>query len=150
MLWRRPLSRGSPCAGRGRCLSSGFSSPSQRDRCSTRASGTGTTASLPSPGARSRWRRLPHSTAARPPPARHLWQPTLALATFVFAVFLAVDFWFYRKDRLVSTVGETVAPVVLRISGGINLVLIGGVAGAILASAAWKTGISFQFYGATL
>jgi Na+/H+ antiporter NhaD/arsenite permease-like protein len=82
--------------------------------------------------------------------ARHLWQPTLALATFVLAVFLAFDFWFYRKDQLISTVGETEPPVAIRISGGINLVLIAGIAAAILASAAWKSGISFQFYSATL
>jgi Na+/H+ antiporter NhaD/arsenite permease-like protein len=82
--------------------------------------------------------------------ARHLWQPTLALAAFVLAVFVAVDFWFYRKDRLVSTVGEIVPPAAVRVSGSINLVLIAGIIAAILASATWKSGISFEVYGTTL
>jgi Na+/H+ antiporter NhaD/arsenite permease-like protein len=82
--------------------------------------------------------------------ARHLWQPTLALAAFVLAAFLAVDYWFYRKDRLVSTVGETVAPPAVRISGAVNFVLIAGVIGAILASATWKSGIAFSIYGTTI
>ena len=66
------------------------------------------------------------------------------------SAFLAVDFWFYRKDRLVSTVGETVAPAAVRISGAVNFVLIAGVIGAILASATWKSGIAFSIYGTTI
>jgi Na+/H+ antiporter NhaD/arsenite permease-like protein len=80
-------------------------------------------------------------------PARHLWQPTVALATFVLAAFLAVDFWFYRKDRLVSTVGETAPPNKVSVSGGINLVLIALIVGAIVLSAIWKPGIGFLVFG---
>jgi Na+/H+ antiporter NhaD/arsenite permease-like protein len=38
----------------------------------------------------------------------------------------------------------------LRVSGGINLLLIAGIIAAILASATWKPGISFDVYGTTV
>jgi Na+/H+ antiporter NhaD/arsenite permease-like protein len=79
--------------------------------------------------------------------ARHLWQPTVALAAFVLIAFLAVDFWFYRKDRLVSTVGETTPSGSVRVSGAINLVLIALIVGAIVLSAIWKPGIGFSVFG---
>ncbi len=79
--------------------------------------------------------------------ARNLWQPTLGLAAFVLATFLAVDFWSYRKDRLVSTVGESAAAAPLRVTGAINLLLIAGIVGAILLSAVWKSGIGLELYG---
>src|SRR5262249_21225387 len=56
---------------------------------------------------------------------QQLWQQTLFVAGLVFVVFLAVDLWHYRKDRLVSTVGEPTSQR-LGVSGGINLLLIAG------------------------
>src|SRR5262249_18466735 len=63
--------------------------------------------------------------------ARHLWFPTAVVAGLTFAVFVAVDLWYYRKDRLVTTVGETPPPSALGVSGGINLVLMAGIVAAI-------------------
>ncbi|HEY8443049.1 MAG TPA: sodium:proton antiporter, partial [Xanthobacteraceae bacterium] len=79
--------------------------------------------------------------------ARHLWKPTLLVASMVLATFVVVDFWFYRKDRLVSPVGETVQRSPVRVSGAINLVLIALIVGAILVSAVWKSGIGFSIVG---
>jgi Na+/H+ antiporter NhaD/arsenite permease-like protein len=79
--------------------------------------------------------------------ARHLWKPTMAVAGVVLATFVLVDLWFYRKDRLVTPVGEPVHPSRIRVSGTINLVLIALIVGAILVSAAWKGGIGFSFFG---
>ncbi len=79
--------------------------------------------------------------------ARHLWLPTLALAAFVLATFLVVDFWFYRKDRLVSTVGETTPPSSVTVSGAVNLLLIALIVGAIVLFAIWKAGIGFSAFG---
>jgi Na+/H+ antiporter NhaD/arsenite permease-like protein len=81
---------------------------------------------------------------------RHLWQQTALVGGLVLAAFVALDLWHYRKDRLVTTVGENVPPLNLGVSGGINLVLIAGVVAAILASATWKPGISFDIYGTVL
>ena len=38
----------------------------------------------------------------------------------------------------------------LRVSGSINVLLIAGIVAAILMSAAWKPGISFDVYGTVL
>jgi Na+/H+ antiporter NhaD/arsenite permease-like protein len=81
---------------------------------------------------------------------KHLLLPTLFVAGLVLAMFVAVDLWFYRKDRLITTVGETQPPVDLAVRGGINLVLIAGIIGAILAAAWWQPGIRFDVYGTRL
>jgi Na+/H+ antiporter NhaD/arsenite permease-like protein len=81
---------------------------------------------------------------------RHLCQQTALAAGLILAAFVLLDLWYYRKDRLVTTVGEAVPPIALRISGGINLVLIAAVLAAILASAMWTPGIGFEIYGSRL
>jgi Na+/H+ antiporter NhaD/arsenite permease-like protein len=68
----------------------------------------------------------------------------------VLLVFIVIDVWFYRRDRLITTVGETVPPINLKVSGLINLVLLAAVILIILGSAAWKPGIAFDVYGTTL
>jgi len=78
---------------------------------------------------------------------RNLLVETAVVAGIVLAIFLLIDLWHYRKDRLVTTVGETPAPMNLRVSGSINVLLIAGIVAAILLSAAWKPGISFDVYG---
>src|SRR5712692_5534665 len=66
--------------------------------------------------------------------AQHLWQQTAFVGALVLAAFVALDLWHFRKDRRVTTVGEIVPPLNLGVRGAINLVLIAGVAVAILAS----------------
>ena len=82
--------------------------------------------------------------------ARHIWFETALVAGLVLAAFIAVDIWYYRKDRRVTTVGEMKLPMNLAVSGGINFVLIAGIIAAILAAAAWKPAISVNVYGTTL
>jgi Na+/H+ antiporter NhaD/arsenite permease-like protein len=79
--------------------------------------------------------------------ARHLWFETAFVAALVLVAFLALDLWRYRKDSLVTTVGEAKSPMALGVSGSINFVLIAGIIAAILASATWKPGVSFDVYG---
>jgi Na+/H+ antiporter NhaD/arsenite permease-like protein len=79
--------------------------------------------------------------------ARHIWFETVLVAGLVLAAFVVLDIWHYRKDRLVTTVGETKLPINLGVSGGINLVLIAGIIGALLASATWNPGVGFDVYG---
>src|SRR5262249_55977735 len=80
---------------------------------------------------------------------QQLWQQTLFVVGLVFVVFLAVDLWHYRKDRLVSTVGEPPRQR-LGVSGGINLLLIAGIIGLILLSGTWQPGIGLDVYGTKL
>ncbi len=79
---------------------------------------------------------------------QHLLQQTALVAGIVLAAFVALDLWFYRKDRLVQPVGNP--PLKLRIRGRINLVLIAAIIGVILLSATWKPGIVFDAYGTPL
>src|SRR5262245_39978503 len=58
---------------------------------------------------------------------RNLWFETTLVTILVLAVFLLLDLWLYRKDRVVTTVGEAKEPMNLLVSGGINLLLIAGV-----------------------
>ena len=81
---------------------------------------------------------------------RHLAVETALAAAIVLAVFVAIDVWYYRRDRRIELVGEPEAPFALGIKGAINLVLIALIVGAILLSAVWKSGIAFDLYGTKL
>jgi Na+/H+ antiporter NhaD/arsenite permease-like protein len=81
---------------------------------------------------------------------RHLLMPTVLVAALVLLAFVALDLWHYRKDRLITTVGETDPPLDLHVRGTINLVLIAAVIGAILGAAWWKPGITFDIYGTAI
>jgi Na+/H+ antiporter NhaD/arsenite permease-like protein len=82
--------------------------------------------------------------------AQHLWRETALVAGLMLLIFVVLDVWFYRKDRLVTTVGETRPPLNLRVSGLVNLALIAAIVAVILGSAAWKPGVSFDVYGTRL
>ena len=81
---------------------------------------------------------------------RHLLLPTALVAGLVLLAFVALDLWHFRKDRLVTTVGETVPPLELRVSGTINVALIAAIIAAILAAAWWKPSVVFDVYGTKL
>jgi Na+/H+ antiporter NhaD/arsenite permease-like protein len=82
--------------------------------------------------------------------AQHLWRETALVAGLVLLIFVVLDVWFYRKDRLVTTVGETRQPLDLRVSGLVNFVLIAAIVAAILGSALWKPGVAFDVHGTRL
>lgn len=81
---------------------------------------------------------------------RHLLLPTALVAGLVLLAFVVLDTWHYRKDRLITTVGEARPPVNLRVRGIVNLLLIAAIIGAILGAAWWKPGVVFDLYGAKL
>src|SRR3954465_11867061 len=78
---------------------------------------------------------------------QHLWFETALVAGVVLAIFVVIDVRHYRKDRLVTTVGETQPRTKLQVNGSINFLLIAVIVAAILASAAWRPEISFDVYG---
>ncbi|MFL6799572.1 MAG: sodium:proton antiporter [Xanthobacteraceae bacterium] len=83
-------------------------------------------------------------------PLRDLWYPTAVVAGVTLATFFLIDLWHYRNDRLVTMVGEKRPPLALRISVSINLLLIAAILAAVLLSATWQPGITFNVYGIPL
>jgi Na+/H+ antiporter NhaD/arsenite permease-like protein len=75
--------------------------------------------------------------------ARHLWVQTIIVALPVLAMFLAVDCWLYRREAH----AEIREPPRVAIHGAINLLLIALIVAAILGSAVWRPGVSFNIYG---
>jgi len=67
----------------------------------------------------------------------------------VLALFVAVDLWFFRKDKRAAPV-EAGASEPLRVHGLVNLLLLAVIIGAVVASAFWKPGISLTAYGTVL
>jgi Na+/H+ antiporter NhaD/arsenite permease-like protein len=80
----------------------------------------------------------------------HLLAPTAMAAGLVLAIFVVVDVWFHRQDRRVAVVGEVAPQAAIAVRGLVNLPLIALIIGAILVSAVWKPGISFDIYGTPL
>jgi Na+/H+ antiporter NhaD/arsenite permease-like protein len=76
--------------------------------------------------------------------AQHLWLQTIIVAVPVLAMFFAVDCWFYRREM---NAPQSVEPTRIAIRGGINFALIALIIAAILGSALWKPGITFDIYG---
>ena len=82
--------------------------------------------------------------------ASHLWKVTATTAVLVLAIFMAIDFWLYRKDRRVAVVGEKPPNEPIRIRGLVNLLLIALIVGVSLLSALWRPGVAFDVYGTRL
>ena len=82
--------------------------------------------------------------------AQHLLAPTALTVGLVLLAFVAVDLWYYRQDRRITTVGEVASPMQLRLRGGINFVLIGAIVAAILGSAFWRPDVHFDIAGTVL
>ncbi len=81
---------------------------------------------------------------------RRLAFATALTAGIVLAAFVAIDVWYYRKDRRIELVDEPPVPFAIGVRGGINIGLIALVIGAILGSAIWKPGVAFDVYGTRL
>jgi Na+/H+ antiporter NhaD/arsenite permease-like protein len=78
-------------------------------------------------------------------PARHLLLETCLVAGLVLATFLSLDLWLSRSERKAERTATR-----LGVHGLVNIVLIGGILGLILLSAAWKPGISVTIYGSSI
>jgi len=78
--------------------------------------------------------------------AQHLWLQTLIVAGAMLAIFLVLDLRYFSKDppRNVSTAEP------LRLRGGTNFLLMGGIIAALLGSALWRPGVALHVYGTDL
>lgn len=80
-------------------------------------------------------------------PTTHLFLPMLFASAILLAVFFCLDTWLYRKEpKRPEDAHDTNEGEKLGIEGGINILLLGGVIGAVLLSGSWKPGIEFSIY----
>jgi Na+/H+ antiporter NhaD/arsenite permease-like protein len=75
-------------------------------------------------------------------PLKHIWLQTLIVAAPLLVVFLALDTWLSRNEPTRSN-----EPIAIQIHGLVNFALIALIIAAILGSAVWKPGITFNIYG---
>jgi Na+/H+ antiporter NhaD/arsenite permease-like protein len=83
---------------------------------------------------------------------RFLWSQTLFVILVLIGIFYVIDCYFHYRDDPYYYLRETpaAASVPLRISGLINIALIGVAIAAIVASGIWRPGLGFDFFGARI
>jgi Na+/H+ antiporter NhaD/arsenite permease-like protein len=78
----------------------------------------------------------------------HLFHDTVVMAGLLLTAFFLLDSYYYRKEEGMKLRRDPTPDTEgLGLRGAQNLPLLGGVIGAILLSALWKPGISFNIYG---
>jgi Na+/H+ antiporter NhaD/arsenite permease-like protein len=78
--------------------------------------------------------------------AQHIFPETLLLLGALFAIFFAIDTYWYRKEGVLAVDPTPDAPR-LRIEGAINFLPLALVVALVLMSGLWKPGISFDVLG---
>ncbi len=79
----------------------------------------------------------------------NLWQETLFSICALLVVFFALDTWLYRREGVIAP-DPTPDDPKLRVTGLVNLALIGVAVGAIVLSGVWKPGVSIEILGTKL
>ncbi len=77
-------------------------------------------------------------------PTIHLAAPTLICALVLLTVFYAYDSYLYRKEGVRRP--DPTPDTTMGLEGGVNILLLGGIVGAVLLSGLWKPGIVFNVY----
>lgn len=78
----------------------------------------------------------------------HLFSEMLVCAIVLLALFYAIDSYWYRKEGRPKRDPTPETPV--RIEGGVNIILLAAIVGAVLASGTWNPGIRFTVFHVTL
>jgi Na+/H+ antiporter NhaD/arsenite permease-like protein len=78
----------------------------------------------------------------------HLFGEMLVCAIVLLALFYAIDSYWYRREGPPKHDPTPETPV--RIEGGVNIILLAAIVGAVLASGTWKPGIRFTVFHVTL
>lgn len=85
-------------------------------------------------------------------PTTHLLLPMLFCTTLLLLVFYAIDSFFYRREdpahaeAAASAAADEETKEKLGLEGGVNILLLGGIVGAVLMSGIWEPGISFEIF----
>lgn len=78
-------------------------------------------------------------------PTTHLLAPMLLVSGILMATYLALEFWFYAREP--QSEPQPAGGGRLGIEGKVNLLLIFGVASAVLMSGVWDPDVTFVVYG---
>ncbi len=78
---------------------------------------------------------------------KHLLIEMLFVGVVVLAIFFALDLYFHHREEGQPKIKDPTPNSKVRIRGLPNLPLLAGVIGAILLSATWKPGITFDIQG---
>ena len=79
---------------------------------------------------------------------QHLFAEMLVCAIVLLALFYAIDSYWYRKEGHLKRDPTPDKPV--RIEGGVNIILLAVIVGAVLASGTWNPGIHFTVFHVTI
>ena len=71
-------------------------------------------------------------------PAEHLFSAASLVIALVLAIFVAIDWWYYRREHKDVVSRHKTEATVIRIRGVANIYLLGCIIAAILLSATWK------------
>jgi Na+/H+ antiporter NhaD/arsenite permease-like protein len=74
---------------------------------------------------------------------QHIWMDMLFCTVVLLVLFFALDTWFYRRE---TARPPARSPEPLAVEGKINILLLGGVLGAVLMSGTWQAGTAFTLY----
>jgi len=77
----------------------------------------------------------------------HLLPETGFAVVVLLALFYALDSWLYRKDENMPPLRDPTPDRDLKLWGKVNIPLLAGVIAAILLSANWKPGVTFDIHG---
>ncbi len=77
----------------------------------------------------------------------HLLPETGFAVIVLLALFYALDSYFFRKEEAYPPLRDPTPDRAIKLWGKVNLPLLGGVILAILFSASWKPGVSFDIHG---
>ncbi|HWG04098.1 MAG TPA: sodium:proton antiporter, partial [Beijerinckiaceae bacterium] len=80
--------------------------------------------------------------------ATHLWRQALLLVALLLGIFFLLDIYLFGREH--KLIDQTQPGARLRISGGINLMLIAVAIAAITMSALWHPGVSIDILGTKL
>ena len=78
--------------------------------------------------------------------AQHMLLPMALISVLLLAIFFAMDSYFYAREPARKKPVPKKKPEKMGIEGGINILLLVGVVGAVLLSGIWKPGISIDIY----
>lgn len=79
-------------------------------------------------------------------PTTHMLLPMVFVSAILLVVFYLLDSYYYRKEGDLPDQSQEDEPEGLKVEGGINILLLAGIVGAVLLSGIWKPGIGFELF----
>ena len=78
-------------------------------------------------------------------PTTHLLVPTLVSVAILLGLFFLLDSYWYRKEGHLPRDPTPDSPI--RVEGGVNIVLLLAIVGAVLLSGVWRPGVGWSAFG---